>query len=114
MKKYLLLILVITLIPIKISNSIIYFITGNKNKFNEVKKILPEVEQLDIDLTEIQETDAEAVVKAKVQEAFTKHQGPFLIEDTSLYLDALGGLPGPLIKWFMKPVGNYGLFNRSL
>jgi non-canonical purine NTP pyrophosphatase (RdgB/HAM1 family) len=38
----------------------------------------------------------------------------FLIEDTSLYFDALkgpkGALPGPLIKWFDDTVGNEGLF----
>ncbi len=89
----------------------IYFLTGNKNKFEEVKTILGEVEQLDIDLPEIQEIDAKEIIKAKIQEAFNHQQGEFLVEDTSLYLDSLNGLPGPLIKWFLKTVGNEGLFN---
>jgi inosine/xanthosine triphosphate pyrophosphatase family protein len=35
----------------------IYFITGNKNKFEEARKIIPDLEQLDIDLIEIQSND---------------------------------------------------------
>lgn len=87
----------------------IYFITGNKNKFEEVKTILSEVEQLDIDLPEIQEVDAREIVRNKLKEAFHHATGEFMVEDTSLYLDCLGGLPGPLIKWFLKTLGNDGL-----
>jgi len=87
----------------------LYFITGNKNKFEEVAAILPEVEQLDIDLPEIQEIDPHEIIKAKLQEAFKHTSGEFIVEDTSLYFDCLNGLPGPLIKWFMKTIGNKGL-----
>lgn len=38
-------------------------------------------------------------------------KGEFIVEDTSLYFDCLGGLPGPLIKWFLATVGNEGLWN---
>ncbi len=89
----------------------LYFITGNKNKFEEVKLILPNIEQLDIDLPEIQDIDAKVIIKAKLLEALKHKDGVFIVEDTSLYLDCLGGLPGPLIKWFMKTMGNEGLYN---
>lgn len=89
----------------------LYFITGNKNKFEEVRSILPNVEQLDIDLPEIQDIDAKVIIKAKLLEALKHKDGEFIVEDTSLYLDCLGGLPGPLIKWFMKTMGNVGLSN---
>ncbi len=92
----------------------LYFITGNKNKFSEVKSILSEtheVEQLDLDLEEIQEFDAHKIIQAKLREAQKKHSGEFIIEDTSLYLDCLGGLPGPLIKWFMQTIGIEGIYN---
>jgi non-canonical purine NTP pyrophosphatase (RdgB/HAM1 family) len=90
----------------------LYFITGNKNKLLEVKAILPFVEQLELDLEEIQETDAHKIIKAKMQEAFKQHKTgeAFIIEDTSLYLDCLNGLPGPLIKWFMQKLGVEGIF----
>jgi len=89
----------------------LYFITGNKNKFAEVSAILPNVEQLDIDLPEVQDIDAKEIIKAKLLEALNHKQAEFIVEDTSLYFDCLNGLPGPLIKWFMKTVGNKGLFN---
>lgn len=91
----------------------LYFITGNKGKFQEAKRILPELEQLDIDLPEIQDIDPHNIIKAKLDAAFAHHPGPFIVEDTSLYLDCLNGLPGPLIKWFLKTVGNQGLYEIS-
>jgi non-canonical purine NTP pyrophosphatase (RdgB/HAM1 family) len=87
----------------------LYFITGNKNKFSEVKAIIPEIEQLELDLEEIQETDAHKIIEAKMSEALKHHKGSFIIEDTSLYLDCLGGLPGPLIKWFIQKIGVKGI-----
>ena len=90
---------------------VLYFITGNKNKFQEVKSILPIVERLDIKLPEIQSNDSKDIIKAKLIEALNHKKGNFIVEDTSLYLDCMNGLPGPLVKWFLKTIGNDGLFN---
>ena len=87
----------------------IYFITGNKNKFEEIKAVLPGIEQLDIDLPEIQEVDRRLVVEHKLLEAFKHCTGEFIVEDTSLHFEWLKGLPGPLIKWFLKTIGVEGL-----
>ena len=92
----------------------IYFITGNKNKFDEAKMILPEIEQLEMDLPEIQEIDAHKIIKAKLEEALKHKEGEFIVEDTSLYLDCLNSLPGPLIKWFLQTIGNEGLVNLTV
>ncbi|NMB66726.1 non-canonical purine NTP pyrophosphatase [Candidatus Woesearchaeota archaeon] len=89
----------------------LYFITGNKGKFEEVKCILPNVEQLDLDLPEIQDIDGKKIIKAKLLEALKHKKEELIVEDTSLYFNCLNGLPGPLIKWFMKAIGNEGLFN---
>jgi non-canonical purine NTP pyrophosphatase (RdgB/HAM1 family) len=88
----------------------LYFITGNQGKFREAKAILPELKQIDIDLSEIQSIDPKEIISNKLKEAFKHQDGEFVIEDTSLYLDCLNGLPGPLIKWFMKTIGNEGLY----
>ena len=88
----------------------LYFITGNKGKLTEVQSILGGVEALDIDLPEIQDLDAHKIIEAKLEEAMKHNEGEFIVEDTSLYFDALDGLPGPLIKWFLKTVGNDGLY----
>jgi non-canonical purine NTP pyrophosphatase (RdgB/HAM1 family) len=87
----------------------IFFITGNQNKFDEVKSILPSVEKLDVDLPEIQHHDAKEIIRAKLIAAQEHHDGQLIVEDTSLYFDCLNGLPGPLVKWFLKTVGNEGL-----
>src|SRR3989344_5059178 len=91
----------------------LYFITGNKGKLMEVQSILGNVEALDIDLPEIQSLDAHEIIKAKLEEAKKHQAGEFIVEDTSLYFEALNGLPGPLIKWFMKTVGNDGLYKMA-
>lgn len=87
----------------------IYFITGNKNKFEEVKSVIPQVLREDIDLPEIQEIDAKKIIQKKIESAFEYKDSEFIVEDTSLYLECLKGLPGPLIKWFMKTLGNRGI-----
>ena len=88
----------------------LYFITGNKNKFEEARHILGEIEQLDVDLPEIQEIDPREIIRAKLSEALKHKKGEFIVEDTSLYFEALNGLPGPLIKWFLKALDREGLF----
>ena len=87
----------------------LYFITGSKGKFKEIQSILSKIRQLEIDLPEIQEIDARKIVEAKLQSAFEHHSGEFIVEDTSLYLNCLNGLPGPLIKWFIKSLKNEGI-----
>ena len=89
----------------------LYFMTKNKAKFNEVKTMLADIEQLEIELPEIQEIDAKTIVRRKLLEALKYKKAEFIIEDTSLYLDCLNGLPGPLIKWFIQAIGNKGLFD---
>lgn len=93
---------------------IINFITGNRNKFLEVSSIIPNLNQLDIDLPEIQEINARVIIENKLREAFKHLDGEFIVEDTSLYLDGLSGLPGPLIKWFLKTIGNDGLAKLAI
>ena len=53
----------------------LYFITGNDNKFKECEAILGKgkVEQLKIDLTEIQEIDPHKIIRYKLQEALKYH-----------------------------------------
>jgi inosine triphosphate pyrophosphatase len=93
----------------------LYFITGNSKKFAEVKAILPEVEQMEMDLEEIQELDAHKIIAAKLFQARStlRHSSTLMVEDTSLYLDALGGLPGPFIKWFLMTAGSKGLYSMA-
>ena len=87
------------------------FITGNLNKLEEARKILPEfnILQEDTDLPEVQELNAEVIIREKIRTALKLFDKPVFVEDTSLYLDELNGLPGPLIKWFIKSIHCRGI-----
>ncbi|XP_052774410.1 inosine triphosphate pyrophosphatase-like isoform X2 [Mya arenaria] len=92
----------------------IVIVTGNKNKLAEFKQILGEdfpfeVESKDIDLPEYQ-GEPEDVARSKCELAAEHIKGPCLTEDTSLCFNALHGLPGPYIKWFLKKLGPSGLY----
>lgn len=90
----------------------LYFITGNKNKFKEAQGILGKnIEQLVLDLPEIQEIDPKKIIAAKLSEASKRKKGEFIVDDVSFYLDCLGKkLPGPLIKWFLNSIKEYGVY----
>ncbi|MDD9953960.1 MAG: non-canonical purine NTP pyrophosphatase [Candidatus Woesearchaeota archaeon] len=90
----------------------ISFITSNTKKFEEAKAILPSLEQKQLDLPEIQDTNPEKVVGAKLKAAL-KHCDEVVVEDTSLHMDCLGGLPGPFIKHFLETIGPDGLFELA-
>ncbi len=87
----------------------LYFITSNKRKFEEAKKIIPNIEHLELDLLEIQELDAKKIIEEKLNEAMKKHAGELVCEDTSVYINCLNGFPGPLIKWVLESIGHIGL-----
>ncbi|XP_069358636.1 inosine triphosphate pyrophosphatase [Maniola hyperantus] len=94
------------------SHRTLTFVTGNVKKLEEVRAILGnnfpfEVVNHMLDLPELQGEIDEVSIK-KCQEAARRLKRPVFIEDTSLCFNALGGLPGPYIKWFldkMKPEG---------
>lgn len=88
----------------------ITFITGNENKATQIARYLTfPVAHESVELIEIQSLDVEAVARDKAERAYAMLQKPVLVEDTALYIDALGGLPGPFIKWFLEGVGNDGI-----
>ncbi|OAR00531.1 hypothetical protein LLEC1_00502 [Akanthomyces lecanii] len=89
----------------------VHFLTGNANKLREVKAILEpaiEVRSLSVDLEEVQGS-VEEVTLSKCQRAADIVDGPVLVEDTALCFNALGGLPGVYIKWFLTTIGLDGL-----
>lgn len=57
--------------------------------------------------------EPEEISREKAKLAAARVQGPVLIEDTSLCFNALQGLPGPYIKWFLDKIGLDGL-NKML
>ena len=92
----------------------LYFVTGNKNKFAEARQFLPELLQANLDLIEIQGIDTKSIISAKLLEARSRIAGSIIVEDTSLEFQCLNGLPGPLIKWFLKKMGNKRLAELAI
>lgn len=88
----------------------ITFITGNKHKLKSflMYSDVP-IEHVALDLTEIQSLDVNKIVEHKAKEAYKAVKKTVLIEDVSLTFNALGKLPGPLVKWFYEELGNEGL-----
>lgn len=94
---------------------VITFVTGNRNKLAEVAAILGadfpfELRNQAVDLPELQGEPAD-IAREKCQLAAARVGGPVLVEDTSLCFNALNGLPGPYIKWFLDKTGHAGLNN---
>lgn len=87
----------------------LYFITDNPGKFKEISAIVPNLKQLELDLEEVQSLDPKVVIEHKLAQAAAVHDGELIIEDTSLELACLGGLPGTFIRWFEQTIGVEGI-----
>lgn len=87
----------------------ILFITGNDKKAEEVRAITGlDVLTKNLDIPEIQSLDVEEVARAKALAAFHLTGQPVIIDDTGMSIEALNGLPGALVVWFLdtlKPEG---------
>lgn len=91
----------------------LHFVTGNANKLKEVQAILGKtLQSTKLDLPEIQGSPQD-VTREKARAACKLIKGPVLVEDTCLCFNALNGLPGPYIKWFLESLGHDGL-NKML
>lgn len=92
----------------------ITFITGNHNKYTEVVNILSSyinVKREDIELPELQVpvNDITTITKNKAIHAYNLLKTPVIVEDTSLCVNSLNGLPGPYIKWFIQSMKSEGI-----
>ena len=86
------------------------FVTSNVNKVREAEAVLGRaLDHLSLDLPEIQSLDLAEVVRSKAAAAWQEIGRPVLVEDTGLELAALGGFPGPLVRWLLTSVGAGGI-----
>ncbi len=82
------------------------FITGNQSKADYLSRQLGiTIGHQKIELDELQSIDLHVIVEHKLRQAFEAVKKPVLVEDVSLEFNALGGLPGPFIKWFIDHAG---------
>jgi non-canonical purine NTP pyrophosphatase (RdgB/HAM1 family) len=85
-------------------------VTSNRNKLLEAERILGlPLRSEDIDLPEIQGLDLLEVLRAKGEEAWRRLGVPLVVEETGFELAAMGGFPGPLVKWMLEAMGAEGI-----
>lgn len=88
------------------------YLTSNKGKFEEAQHLFKDVYGFDIDIKnpdfevlEIQSDNCKDVVAFSVKYACEKLGRPCIKSDSGLYIDALGGLPGPYNHYFDYQLG---------
>lgn len=88
------------------------YLTTNKFKMNEANYFFKnkygfelEIMNPDFEILETQAKSCIEVVKFSVKYAAEKLQMPVLKSDSGLYIDCLGGLPGPYNAYFDKQIG---------
>ncbi|NVM43635.1 MAG: XTP/dITP diphosphatase [Candidatus Lokiarchaeota archaeon] len=96
----------------------IYFITGNNSKFNEIQNLFQkenlsyEIMQNTIKTTEIQASSIEEVALFKLNSVREKMTHSFFIEDAGFFVDVpLNGFPGVYSKYVLNTIGNKGILN---
>ena len=91
----------------------VFFASSNKNKYQEAKKILEKfgirVGFYNCRLTEIQADSIKEIANQKSIDAFLKCKKPVIVEDDGLFINALGGFPGPFSSYVFKTIGNNGI-----
>jgi len=93
----------------------VLFATSNAGKLREARTILApfgiSVEQYDGKGIEIQaDTNSEVAAYASKGAAKTARR-PVLVEDAGLYVDSLGGFPGPYSAYAFKTIGVQGILS---
>lgn len=87
----------------------IVVVTSNKNKLREINSILGTDHKVStIDIPEIQSLNLDEVISHKAKAAYAIIKKPVLVEDVSLNIKSLKGLPGPFVKFFLVTVGTEG------
>ena len=87
----------------------IYFVTSNKGKHAEARAIFAGLVQKDIGYTEIQADTLEEVAAYGIKEVASRLDGPVMIEDAGLFVEALQGFPGVYSAYVQRTIGNAGI-----
>jgi XTP/dITP diphosphohydrolase len=83
------------------------YVTTNAGKVREARDYLAdgEVAQLDFDYAEIQSPDLGPIAARGAREAYRHADGPVLVDDAGLFVDALDGFPGPYSSFVEETLG---------
>lgn len=90
-----------------------FFVTSNIHKFYEARLVLSGYKiataLLRLKTPEIQDDEIENIAKASAVEAAKECNLPIIVEDAGLFIEVLGGFPGPYSKYVYRTLGTKGL-----
>jgi XTP/dITP diphosphohydrolase len=96
-----------------LNGKVVFFATGNINKFNEARSILSpygiSVGMLRMKGNEIQSDSLKEIAETSAKNARNSTKLPIFVEDAGLFIDALCGFPGPYAAYVYKTIHNNGL-----
>ncbi|MFB6184883.1 MAG: non-canonical purine NTP pyrophosphatase [Haloarculaceae archaeon] len=82
------------------------FVTTNEGKVREARQYLDDaIEQLDFDTPEIQSPDLGEIAAHSARAAYRHAGEPVIVDDSGLFVDALGGFPGPYSSYVDDTLG---------
>ena len=91
----------------------LYFATGNKNKFQEAKRILAAegvtIRHFSFSHTEIRSDRLEEIAVDAAAAAYARLKKPVFVEDSGLFIDALRRFPGTYSAWTEGKLGYRGI-----
>jgi XTP/dITP diphosphohydrolase len=94
-------------------DKVAYFVTSNVHKFLEARAILGEYKisaaKLKVEAVEIQDEKLENIARYSVLDAVKNCGLPVFVEDAGIFIDALGGFPGPYSKHVYHTIGLDGV-----
>ncbi len=97
----------------KLTGKVVFFATGNINKYKEARSILGRygiaVGMLKLKGDEIQSDSLQEIAENSVKYAFSRSGLPIFVEDAGLFVDTLSGFPGPYAAYVYKTIHNSGI-----
>lgn len=92
----------------------LYFLTGNKNKFESLKSVFRQngidITQKEIVFNESRSLDVAEIVKAKAEQGVKLVANePFIVEDGAFVIPSLNNFPGPYVNFVLETIGLNGL-----
>ncbi len=89
------------------------FVTSNKHKFQEISRMMEKngitVEWKRMKYEEIQADTTEEISLDSARKLSASIGEPFFLEDTGIFVDSLGGFPGPYSSYVISKIGNSGI-----
>jgi XTP/dITP diphosphohydrolase len=91
----------------------LFLVTSNKHKAKDILKISKDfgisLKWIKFDVPEIQGDDIEKIAREKAKFCSKYLRKNVVVADAGLFIEALNGFPGTLVKWVLETIGNDGI-----